>query len=276
MMKKFVVIGHPINHSKSPQIHQAFAKQAGISLSYERLLAPIAHFSAVAKDFFAHGGSGANVTVPFKGEALNFADQLSADAKIAGAVNTLWVNDGKIIGDNTDGIGLVTDIRENHQRGLGHQKVLIIGAGGAARGVILPIAREHPYGITISNRTPSKAQTMVDTFSPIVDKTTLLNALPLDELAQPYDVVINATSTSLTGQALPLNPQVFNQQTLAYDMMYSDQPTAFMQLAMAQGATAVDGLGMLVEQAAASFAIWHGIKPQTIPVIAKLRQSTNG
>lgn len=267
-MKKFAVIGNPIAHSKSPEIHAAFAAQFDINLRYTKLLANEGKFAPTAVSFFERG-AGANVTVPFKEDALRFAEELSQDAELAGAVNTLSRQGGIIKGDNTDGIGLVRDIRDNYQYPFTDKTVLIIGAGGAARGVILPIARENPTSITIANRTHDKAAALVKQFN----HYATISALTFEQLSQPFNIIINATSASLTGQHLPLNCQVFSPDTLAYDMMYASEATPFMQLASACGATAVDGLGMLVEQAAKSFEIWHGILPETRSVIANLRRN---
>lgn len=265
-MKQFAVIGNPISHSKSPEIHTAFAAQLMIELNYIKLLADEGQFATTAQAFFEHG-IGANVTVPFKEEAMQFADTLSEDARLAGAVNTLAKKNGQIIGDNTDGIGLVRDIRDNHGYSLSDKRILIIGAGGAARGVILPIARETPASITIANRTHEKATLLAKQFNAL----TNITARPLTELNQPFDIIINATSTSLSGETLNLNPAIFHSAGLAYDMMYGNHPTAFMQLAEKYGTNAVDGLGMLVEQAAQSFQIWHGTRPETTGVIKKIR-----
>ncbi|PIE45286.1 MAG: shikimate dehydrogenase [Gammaproteobacteria bacterium] len=265
-MKQFAVIGNPIAHSKSPQIHATFAAQLAIVLRYDRLLAPIGQFEHCANTFFIKG-TGANVTVPFKEDALAFADKLSDEAKLAGAVNTLSKKAGIIHGDNTDGIGLVSDIRNNHHRTFCDKTVLIIGAGGAARGVILPIAKEKPRQITIANRTVAKADILARQFNAHVSiKTTALTALQ-----QPYDIIINATSVGLSGQSLKLNPVIFAKNSFAYDMMYGDKPTAFMQLAERHKSEVTDGLGMLVEQAAKSFEIWHGIMPETAPVIHRMK-----
>lgn len=269
LMKHFAVIGNPIAHSKSPEIHAAFAAQCGIKLKYTRLLAEPSDFTSIATNFFING-FGANITVPFKEEALRFAAKLTPDAAAAGAVNTLSKADNLIIGDNTDGIGLVRDIRDNHQYNFQKKKVLILGAGGAARGAILPIAREKPDSIIIVNRTHAKAQQLAEQFA----ANTTITALTLKMLncsKQSFDIIINATSASLTGQTLSLPLTIFNRKTLAYDMMYSSVPTAFMQLSQKHGAAATDGLGMLVEQAAESFKIWHGIKPDTQTIIHQAR-----
>ncbi len=265
-MKQFAVFGNPIAHSKSPEIHHAFATQCGIDLTYERLLVEEGKFSSSATRFFKRG-TGANVTVPFKEIALHCADSLSEVARMAGAVNTLSQQNGAIHGDNTDGIGLVRDIRDNYGVDMAGKRILILGAGGAARGVLLPIAEENPQSITIANRTEAKAQALVQQFSCCAN----LQSTPFEALNQPYDIIINATSASLVGRSLRLSPTVFAFEALAYDMMYGTQPTPFMQFATQSGASAVDGLGMLVEQAAQSFAIWHDVSPSTVPVIEAIR-----
>lgn len=265
-MKQFAVFGNPIAHSKSPEIHQAFAEQFNIDLSYQKILVSEGEFTHFATDFFEYG-SGANVTVPFKEDALQFADELSHDAKLAGAVNTLSRQGNKIIGDNTDGIGLVRDIRDNHGISFTDKNVLIIGAGGASRGVILPIARENPQSITLVNRTVEKAVKLAEYFAHYV----AITACSFDEVRSSFDMVINATSASLSGQPLPLSAELIRNETFAYDMMYGVEPTPFMQFTEKYGATTADGLGMLVEQAAQSFEIWHGIKPNTAVVTEHIR-----
>ncbi len=265
-MKQFAVFGNPIAHSQSPAIHHAFARQFDIDLLYRKILVSEGKFAAFASSFFERG-AGANVTVPFKGDALQFADKLSNDAKLAGAVNTLTRRHGMIVGDNTDGVGLVRDIRDNHKQIFRAKNLLIIGAGGASRGVILPIARQHPQSITLVNRTPEKAMQLAKWFLPYV----AIKPCTFAELNTPFDIIINATSSSLSGQPLPLCRNVVGDNTFAYDMMYAAQPTAFMQFAEKHGAKVADGLGMLVEQAAESFEIWHAIKPQTREVIAMIR-----
>lgn len=279
-MKKFAVFGNPIAHSKSPEIHQAFAKQCGISLSYEKKLVEVGQFNQFAECFFTNGGSGANVTVPFKEDALRFADKLTDRAKLSGAVNTLAQKDSVIVGDNTDGIGLVTDIVTNHQQSLTDKKILIIGAGGAAKGVIVPLAEQCPKSITIVNRTVEKADNLAKHFTDYIDSRIAIGACGFSELDndtdtkrgnKTFDVIINATSVALSGQTLNLPSDIFTDKVFAYDMMYGAKPTAFLQFAQNNGATVTDGLGMLVEQAAKSFEIWHGVKPDTDSVIKAIR-----
>lgn len=266
----FAVIGNPITHSKSPDIHQAFASQFGIDLVYEKQLVEIGQFNTAMDDFF-NDAVGCNVTVPFKEEAYHYADKLSADAKSAGAVNTLVKTAQGIYGDNTDGIGLVRDLTVNHQCHLVNKKVLIIGAGGAAKGVLLPLLNQQVNTITVANRTLEKAQSLVATFA----MPERLSACSFAELKNKssFDLIINATSASLSGATLPLPKNIFSHDGLAYDMFYADYPTPFMALAKSNGMEAVDGLGMLVEQAAASFLLWHQVMPQTADVIKKIRNT---
>ena len=266
MTDRYVVIGNPIAHSKSPQIHAQFARQTGQAMSYERLLAPLDGFVETVQGFIESGGRGANVTLPFKLEAFALADQLSQRAQAAGAVNTLMFDGDRITGDNTDGIGLVRDIQANAGVAIANQRVLLLGAGGAAQGVILPLLEQSPQSITISNRTLSKAEDLVRQFA-----HPALRARALDTLDQAYDIVINATSAGLSGDLPPVSARIFGAGSFAYDMIYAAQPTAFMQFAQRQGASTRDGLGMLVEQAAASFYLWRGVQPDTATVYDSLR-----
>ncbi|MBS9778249.1 MAG: shikimate dehydrogenase [Gammaproteobacteria bacterium] len=265
-MKEFAVIGNPIEHSKSPEIHMAFAAQFDIELRYSKILVDKGAFNVAASEFF-ECGTGANVTLPFKEDALQFADVLSERAQLAGAVNTLSKKEGLIIGDNTDGIGLVRDIRDNYGQSFLGKKILIIGAGGATRGVLLPIATEKPQLITIVNRTYKKAEQLAAQFTDYA----ALSVESFESLESPFDIIINATSASLSGQTLPLNEKVFTFESFAYDMMYGATPTLFMQQSTQRGGRCADGLGMLVEQAAQSFEIWHGVKPCSQPVIRSIR-----
>lgn len=266
MTDHYVVIGNPIAHSKSPQIHARFAQQTGEDIHYDRLLAPTDGFNQAVREFMDAGGRGANVTVPFKLDAFSLADERSARAEAAGAVNTLTFNGGRIVGDNTDGVGLVRDILVNADVPIAGKRVLLMGAGGASRGVILPLLAESPSTLTIANRTISKAEELVAQFA-----HAALAASHFEDLSGGFDIVINATSASLTAELPPVPASVFSSSTFAYDMMYGAQPTVFMQLAAAHGAAARDGLGMLVEQAAESFFIWRGVRPDTAPVYQWLR-----
>ncbi|WP_395823176.1 shikimate dehydrogenase [Collimonas sp.] len=267
---QYVVIGNPIAHSKSPEIQTRFAADTAQDLRYGRLLAPLNGFAAAVQQFIAQGGKGANVTVPFKLQAYALASSLTARAKAAGAVNTLKFDGADILGDNTDGIGLVTDIARNAGYDLAGKKILLLGAGGAARGAMLPLLQSAPLQLVIANRTPAKADELIQKFQPCAQGCAL-TACAFADLQQPFDLVINATSASLQADVPPIAPQVFGAATLAYDMMYGRQPTPFMQFAAAQGAQVRDGLGMLVEQAAESFFVWRGVRPRTDAVFAALR-----
>jgi len=258
-MQLYAVFGNPISHSKSPIIHQCFAEQNGINLQYRAICAPLDNFANTAFDFFAGGGLGANVTVPFKLEAFNLADVVTERAKLAGAVNTLHkLSDGKILGDNTDGIGLVRDLTSNFGINLTNKRILILGAGGATRGIIAPILDCKPKLLAISNRTQSKAIELTNYFADLGNIVIYTDDLP------EFDVIINATSSSLTEQILDLSTIKFYEQTLAYDLAYASRPTLFMQTVQKIGINYVqDGFGMLIEQAAASFYLWHKIMPNT-------------
>lgn len=267
MTDKYAVIGNPIAHSKSPQVHAAFAKQKHQDISYEAILAPLDGFDATVHELIRQGYKGANVTVPFKFEAFAFCNELTERAQVAGAVNTLIFNAGKIKGDSTDGAGLISDIQDNLQRTLQGTQILLLGAGGAAQGVLLPLLNVKPASITIANRSLDKAQNMVTKF-----KHENLFSSSFETLSAPFDIIINATSTGLSDMALPVPNIIFGKNCLAYDMMYGRE-TPFMAQARAQGAQVGDGLGMLVEQAAEAFYIWCGVRPQTAPVIAQLRNA---
>lgn len=277
MTDKYAVIGNPIAHSKSPQIHAAFAKQTNQNISYQAVLAPIDGFAATVKNLIAQGFKGANVTVPFKLEAFALCDNLSERAFAAGAVNTLTFAEGKINGDtlingdNTDGAGLVSDITKNLAHTLQSARVLLLGAGGAAQGVFLPLLNTQPTSITIANRNLEKAHFMIQKIAAqhTVCNITISN---YENLQSEFDVIINATSTGLSDTALPISDAIFAKNCLAYDMMYGRE-TPFMVQARANDAQVADGLGMLVEQAAEAFYIWRGVRPQTAPVIKLMRNS---
>lgn len=264
---RYAVIGNPIAHSKSPDIHTRFAAQTGQNLIYERILSPLDGFAETVKEFIQAGGRGLNVTVPFKLEAHALATSLTERAQAAGAVNTLVFNGETISGDNTDGVGLVTDIVGNAGVEIAGKRVLLLGAGGAARGVILPLLRQGPAGLMISNRTFAKAAELAAIFEP----HGYVDACEFDALQESFDIIINATSASLDDDVPPIPAAVFGAGAFAYDMMYGAAPTAFMRFAVEHGAKARDGLGMLVEQAAESFFIWRGVRPDTRPVFAELR-----
>lgn len=264
----YAVIGNPIEHSKSPEIHARFAAQTQQNLQYDRLLAPLDGFLATVQGFVRNGGKGLNVTVPFKLEAYALATTLTERARAAGAVNTLKFDGGEMLGDNTDGVGLVTDIVRNAGIAIANKSVLLLGAGGAARGVILPLLREQPARLVVANRTHAKALDLARRFS----AQPRLKICEFAELEDTFDIVINATAASLASEVPPISPRVFGVHTLAYDMMYGKEPTAFMRFAKQHGAIARDGLGMLVEQAAESFYLWRGVRPETAAVFAELRE----
>jgi shikimate dehydrogenase len=264
MTDRYAVFGHPIAHSKSPQIHAAFARQTGQDMTYEAILAPLDGFADSVAQFIAAGGRGANVTVPFKEEAFKLANRLSPRAQRAGAVNTLRFDADGVLGDNTDGAGLVADLSRNLHCALAEKRILLVGAGGAARGVIGPLLDEKPAAVVIANRTVSRAQELAALFGRGV------GACGFDAVDTPFDLVINATAASLAGELPPLSPRVFAANALAYDMMYG-RDTPFLGFARTHGARTADGLGMLVEQAAEAFYLWRGVRPDTAPVIAALR-----
>lgn len=268
MTDRYAVFGNPISHSKSPLIHAAFAEQTGQDISYEALLAPLDGFAAAVDAFRAVGARGANVTVPFKLEAFEYATELTERARLAQAVNTFKFDGDRVLGDNTDGAGLVRDVTVNMHVALTGRRVLLMGAGGAARGVILPILGEKPAQLFIANRTAEKAEQLAAQFA----QYGAVQGGGYDALAAlQFDVVINATSSGLSDDLPPLPEGVFAPGALAYDMMYGKE-TPFMAFARAQGARVADGLGMLVEQAAEAFYLWRGVRPETRPVIELLRK----
>ncbi|ULJ70155.1 shikimate dehydrogenase [Wielerella bovis] len=267
MTTQYTVFGNPIAHSKSPQIHSLFAAQEQAQISYTRTLVENNReaFQAALNQFFANGGCGANVTLPFKEHAFSLCDALSKRAQAASAVNTLIPqSNGTILGDNTDGIGLVSDLRDHLGITLSGCRILILGAGGAARGVILPLLSCEPERIVIANRTHSKAIDLANQFG--------IHAQEFATLKPEFDLIINATSGSVSGDIPPISPPIFSGCLWAYDMFYSAKPTAFLQFAAQHGAqNTADGLGMLVAQAAAAYQLWRGFTPQIAPVIATLR-----
>lgn len=271
MPDRYAVIGNPVAHSKSPQIHAEFARQTGQDMTYERLLAPTDGFIATVEAFHSLGGRGVNVTLPFKGEAFGYATRLSERARAAQAVNTLKFEGTAIFGDNTDGTGLVNDVTRNLGCAITGRRVLLLGAGGAARGVITPLLEQQPARLVLANRTLGKAQGLAHNFGGSLEAATYA-ALAGGQ----FDLVINATSASLTGALPPLPRGVFAQGALAYDMMYGKGETPFLAFARVEGAaTLADGFGMLVEQAAESFFIWRGVRPHTAPALKLLRQATD-
>lgn len=269
MTDLYAVFGNPIAHSKSPAIHSAFARQTAQDLRYETRLAPLDAFAASVAAFVAEGGRGANVTVPFKEEAFRLATRLSPRAARAGAVNTLKFDGAEILGDNTDGAGLVRDICVNFDFPIAGRRVLLLGAGGAARGVIEPLLAAGAAAIVIANRSAGKA---VDLASAFADLGAVRGGAFSDLAGQDFDLVINATSASLAGERLPLPDGLFAPGALAYDMMYGKGETPFLaQARAAKAARCADGLGMLAEQAAEAFLVWRGLRPDTSAVLAELR-----
>ena len=273
MTDQYAVIGHPIKHSKSPLIHTAFAKQCDELLEYTILETAVDDFEKTVTQFISNGGKGLNVTLPFKQDAWKMADELSEYAKISGAVNTLtFRQDGTIHGDNTDGPGLVYDLTENQQTSLKGKRILLLGAGGAVRGVIRPLLDQETSHIHIANRTASKAEDLAQLFAEYGE----LSAGGYDGLAGQgaFDVIINGTASSLSGELPPLPISILDDNCHAYDMMYGAEPTVFERWCTENGAgSACGGLGMLVEQAAVSFNIWRSKKPDTAPVLSALMKS---
>lgn len=269
---EYAVMGNPISHSKSPLIHQAFAQQTKQLIHYTAIQVDLGGLAQAVGNFFANKGKGLNITVPFKRDALAVADTSSDRAGLAGAANTLLIDEqGRLVADNTDGFGLIRDLIDNHHRVIKDQSVLLVGAGGAARGVILPLLNEKPAQLTIVNRTPAKAQQLAEDFA----KFGPVEGFGFDNLSNHgFDIVINATSASLQGKLPPLASTIFAPQALSYDMMYGAEDTIFQQWSSQHGASqCLDGLGMLVEQAAASFFLWRNIQPETTEVIKQIRKS---
>ncbi|UCZ73786.1 shikimate dehydrogenase [Dickeya zeae] len=267
--QSFAVFGHPIAHSKSPRIHALFAEQTGISLTYERILAPLDGFEDSLKAFFQHGACGANVTAPFKERACAAMDELSERARSAGAVNTVQKKgDGSLYGDNTDGIGLLSDLQQ-HGFIQPRNRVLLVGAGGAARGVIQPLLA-HGCEVIIVNRTFARAEALAEHFSGYGQ----VKALPLETMdRQCVDVIINATSSGIAGEVPDLPASLISPDVCCYDMFYQSEPTPFLTWCIQQGAQRyIDGMGMLVWQAAHAFNLWHGVMPDVVPVIRKMKQ----
>lgn len=270
-MDRYAVMGNPIGHSLSPQIHNAFADETKQQLSYSTMFVELGQFTQAVSSFFNAGGKGLNVTVPFKQEAWALAEELSAEAEIAGAVNTLFKDqNGRLQGYNTDGIGLIRDIKNNHESQLKGKSILVLGAGGASRGILLPLLREQPLDLCIANRTPSKAEKLASLFK----EQGNVESCGLDELADmKFDWVINASSASLQGELPPLAADMLNAGAACYDLMYANEETIFCQWARQAGADKVmDGIGMLVEQAAESFYLWRGVRPNTAKLIQDLKK----
>jgi len=273
MSRRYAVIGNPVEHSRSPAIHAQFARQTGIDLEYGRILAPLDGFVEAVERFRDAGGSGLNVTLPFKLDAFAWASHHSARAAEAGAVNTLRFDDGAAgaWGDNTDGAGLVRDLGERHDFALDRRSVLLLGAGGAARGVVGPLLDAGVARLVIANRSRANAERLVEKFAARPVHPVFV---PLDAIEPGFDLIVEASGSGLRDEPVPLADEVLAAATLACDLFYAAAPTAFVRQARAAGCRrACDGLGMLVEQAAESFLAWHGVRPQTEPVYRALREA---
>lgn len=270
-MDQYLVYGNPIKQSKSPSIHTAFAKETHQQLQYKSQLAEIDDFEIAVNKFIREGGKGANVTAPFKEQAMAMCDVLSEHAKFSGAVNTLTFKNGKIYGDTTDGVGLVNDLL-SHQVLLKNSKILLLGAGGASKGVVLPLLNQKPLHLTIANRTVSKAEAIAKQYS---DQP--ISAMSFDKAnQQTFDVIINATSAGLSGSGVPISENIITSNTVCYDMTYGKNLTPFLQLAtQLKAKQVIDGLGMLVGQAAESFYLWRGVRPEGRAVLTALRAELN-
>jgi shikimate dehydrogenase len=272
---RYAVFGNPIHHSKSPALHTAFAQQTQQDIIYTAECIAVDQFSAGANAFFSNGGKGLNITVPFKMDAFDYADQLTPRAKKAGAVNTLIKKEDYILGDNTDGVGFVNDVTENLQWTLNNKKVLVLGAGGAVRGILDPLLATQPQHVVIANRTVEKAQQLANDF---ISKNTILSSCHYSDLSHEtfhdFDIIINGTSASLGGDLPHLPKDILHKNSCCYDMMYSKENTVFMQWAKQHGALNIaDGLGMLVCQGAESFYQWRSVRPETQTVIQHVRES---
>jgi shikimate dehydrogenase len=263
---RYAVVGNPIGHSRSPEIHQLFAQATQQTITYERLEGPLDGFEEFALGLRDAGYLGLNVTIPFKLDASKLADSLTPRARLAGAVNTLKFDEDTIYGENTDGIGFVRDITGRLGFKVPNAAILVLGAGGGVRGLIASLLEERPKWIAVANRTHNRAQELADEFG--------VEAIRLDEIpAEHFDLIVNGTSSSLNQDAPAIDPETFDDCTLAYDLVYAPEPTPFMRLAQGGGAHAVaDGLGMLIEQAAESFLFWRGVRPDTAPVYRELRR----
>jgi len=269
MTDRYAVVGNPVAHSKSPLIHTAFAQQTHQDLRYEAILAPLDGFINTVETFRQQGGKGMNITVPFKLEAYQLTNELTERARVAQAVNTLKFENDMALGDNTDGAGLIRDIVVNLNFPVAGKRVLLMGAGGASRGVILPLLQQKPAILAVANRTPQKALDLQQQFSAYGQFSA---GGYMDFAGEHFDIVLNATASSLSDELPELPDGIFAKKALAYDMMYSNKPTRFLQYAAQHGVPYLaDGIGMLVEQAAESFYLWRGVRPDTRAVIAQLK-----
>jgi shikimate dehydrogenase len=271
---RYAVLGNPVAHSRSPFIHDAFARQTGQSLVYERVLCPLDGFAEAVRAFAAAGGRGCNVTVPFKFEAARLAPRVSARADLAQAANVLRFDADGWFADNTDGIGLVRDVETGAGVALRGRRVLLVGAGGAGAGVLGPLLEARPAEVVLANRTLGKAEALVHRHRRWADRFGVaLSSATLVAPGLAFDVVLNASSSSLSGEPPPIPPHALRPGTLAVDLMYGPAAQPFLAWARDAGASARDGLGMLVEQAAEAFFLWRGVRPQTAPVLAALRRA---
>ena len=268
----YCVMGNPVEHSRSPWIHARFAELTGQALAYERRLVPLDGFGAALRDFAQAGGRGCNITVPFKLEAAQAASVRSERVQLAGAANTLSFIDGALHADNTDGLGLVADIEQGAGFALAGRDVLLVGAGGAAAGALGPLLAAGPRRVVVANRTLERAQALVQSHAALAAlQKTELSAQSPQALEHDFDLIINATASSLAGAEVPVPARVLRPGSLAYDMMYGPAAAGFLGWAREHGATPRDGLGMLVEQAAEAFRIWRGVRPPSGQVLAELR-----
>jgi shikimate dehydrogenase len=268
---RYGVVGFPVAHSRSPFIHGMFARQTAQNIEYRLYEIPPVRFKTEVAKFFQDGGGGLNVTAPHKTAAADFALELTPRAERAGAVNTLAMQGGRILGDNTDGAGLVRDLLENLQIEIAGKRLLILGAGGATRGIVAPLLENGPEELVVANRGAARARDLVSPFSDLGK----VRGCGFDDLPmRPFDLVINATSAGLDGQVPKVNPAIIGPLTICYDLSYAKTDTPFVKWAWGKGcARAVEGWGMLVEQAAESFALWRGIRPDTAPVLAVLESA---
>ena len=273
-LTSYAVFGNPIAHSLSPAIHAAFAQQTQQPIRYDKACIELPAFESAVHQFFHSGGGGLNITVPFKQRAFAMATELSEAAAKAGAVNTLYYQDGVLYGDNTDGAGLCRDLTNNLRWPVAGKRLLVLGAGGAVRGVLAPLIASSPASLVIANRTHAKAVVLQEQFAADAEQASVaLSANNFAELEGDFDIVINGTSASLAGDLPEVSAAIVNHAR-CYDMVYGSSPTLFLQWAAQQGARSIaDGLGMLVEQAAKSFTLWHGVRPQAAPVIDRIRSS---
>lgn len=264
-MDQYAVFGNPIAHSKSPMIHSHFALKTQQELTYTTILGDDLAFEQQVRDFFLAGGKGLNVTMPFKERAFAMCQVLSKRAQLAGAVNTLMMGkNGQLFGDTTDGVGMVRDITLNHNQPIKSKRLLIIGAGGAVRGVLQPLLEEAPSSVTIVNRTVEKAHRLAEQFGCV--------ASSFEDLTGSFDMIINGSAASMSGSLPPLKNELIGEQTWCYDMAYAKETTVFLEWAFKLGAQGADGLGMLVGQAAESFYLWRQVRPETTELIAQLRE----